>query len=250
MTEAPVAARRLTPVELDMLGFIERKFLEKAKPPTALDLYRVYGDSLASVEDVEKLLVEPLFFRALMNRNLHTYIHVETVTPTQQKREGLSALQINAITMILDFNDKRSISDKLRSLKIRTTTWANWNRDPEFNAYFKKLINQNPESYTVNLQEALFRAAERGSVDAIKLGYELTGNPIGKGQSEQAQNLELMIRRLVESVQRHVKDPILLAAIAKDFEFIKEGKLPPILVENNVEVYAATDVAIRNQLEA
>lgn len=131
---------------------------------------------------------------------------------------ALTPEQLICVNTLLDFNDTRSDSRKLKDLGIKPSTYATWKKDPAFQAY----INQRAENlFGDNLDEvhrALLDNARSGDISSIKLIYQLTGrfDPNAAGQI----NAKAIITQVLESIMRHVKDPEVIKAIAADFQLI------------------------------
>jgi len=130
----------------------------------------------------------------------------------------LSAEQLAAVNVLLDFNDSRSQAAKLRSLGIPTVKYNNWLRNPHFQEYIRfraeYLLNNTGHEAHV----ALMRNIQRGNQRSIEYYNEMIGryNP----RIQEDRNITLILVRLVEVIQRHIKDPEVLRAIAADFNDI------------------------------
>jgi hypothetical protein len=127
----------------------------------------------------------------------------------------LTAEQIAAANLMLDYTDTRSQSAKLKSAGINTQTWNGWLADPIFNRYLRSRAESLLDQVGVaEAHTALLKQTARGNVQAIKLLYEVTG----RHRDSTSLNVEFFINRVVEIIQTHVKDPETLQGIAKDFQ--------------------------------
>lgn len=141
----------------------------------------------------------------------------------------LSAEQLAAANLLLDFSDHRSHAAKLRSLGIPTTKYQNWLRIPAFQEYItyraEYLLNNSlHEAHT-----ALLKNVQRGNQKSIEFLYEITGRYSRADQQAAAQDLAIVLVRLVEVIQRHVKDPETIKAIASEFnEILPRNSTSPV----------------------
>lgn len=135
--------------------------------------------------------------------------------------------QLAAITTITNFDDRRSRSAKLQDLGISSAKFAGWMRDPEFKEVLQKISNEVIQDSVHIANEGLLKAVDRGDTNAVKYWREVTG----RASSQTELNLRLVLQRLVESIQRHVKDEAVLRSIQEDFSRITAGEaaaeLPP-----------------------
>jgi len=166
--------------------------------------------------------------KAYENESFRYGLKIRGITPPVGLRTGapvgLTDEQMAAILTVLDWEDKRTRARKLHDLGIKTSTWNGWMKDPEFRDYVMSLtVNQMQDALPV-AHESLIKAMEKGSTEAIKFFMELTGRHTG--DSATMQNVRMVITKLIESIQRHVKDPEVLANIQTDFELILRGGEP------------------------
>ncbi len=165
--------------------------------------------------DLNESLQHDIFLKALYNRG---------IKPPNVLEEGLTNEQVAAIATICNFADRRSRTAKLKSLGISVTKWQGWLKDKAFREYLHTFSAANFEDNVHVAHEGLLNAVDRGSVDAIKFYMEITGR-YTQG-SQETQNIKIVLARVIESIQRHVKDPEILRSIATDFESIMSGGNP------------------------
>lgn len=167
------------------------------------------------------------FKRALANRGIRLPRDpvddgdlVEGKTPP-----SITQQQTAAVLTVVNFNDKRSRTTKLRDLGIKVATWNGWLKDEAFRTfYFSQAAQQFGDALPI-AQEALVKAIEAGKVEGIKYYMELTGN--GPASTEATgQNVRMVIQRLVEVLQLHIQDPDVLGAIGMDFDRVLKGEVP------------------------
>ena len=130
-------------------------------------------------------------------------------------KHPLSAEQLAAANVLLDFSDSRSQGAKLRSMGIPTTKYNNWLKNPHFVRYLRTRAEDLISGTQHEAHTALLRNIQRGNQRSIEYYNEMTGryNP----RTEDTVNVALVLVRLVEVIQRHVKDPEVIKAIAAEF---------------------------------
>lgn len=195
-------AKVLTPEHKDLLTFIEQFWYERRIYPTVKAL-----EAYAEVNEISaKKLAE-------LERDLLPYIEKRGIGKKSDPR--LSELQLAAANLVLNFTDRRSATAKLKAIGVTPTQWNGWMRDVTFKNY---VAERTAELLEVNTHEAhlgLLKAVERGDSGALRLYYEMTGRIKGDSQVE---NVNLLLARLIEAIQRHVQDPEILGRISQDFE--------------------------------
>lgn len=169
------------------------------------------------------------FVNGLLNRGIDI--------PSAVDHEYLSPVQIAAVSSILNWDDKRSRSTKLKELGVSTTQWTGWQRSKKFREYLVSISSENFEDAVDHAHEGLLKAVDKGNTEAIKYFMEVTGRYTAS--NAEVMNLKVVMTRLIESIQRNVNDPIILAAIERDFELILGGAQPPQAIENGHKAYEA-----------
>lgn len=160
---------------------------------------------------------------------LFTHLGLEPVKAALERRgislpgtiQGLSAEQLAVANVILDFTDDRPQKKKLADFNISTQRYNGWLKQPAFQQY----IRGRAEALLGNVQHeahaALLKNVQRGDLNSIKLYYELTGRWSPRTQGDV--NVQLLIMRVIESVQKNVKDPVAIQAIANDIAAFLPG---------------------------
>lgn len=150
----------------------------------------------------------------------------------KKNQTGLTDKQLAVVETILNPMDKRGHKEKLGTLGVRSTTYQGWMSNKTFTDYMSKRAEDMFGGSMHLAQEALVRKVMRGDIGAIKLYMEMNGK-IGKTQ-ESVTDLKLLLLRVTESLQRHIKDPAILQAIASDMREINEGHSPVPITRGEV----------------
>lgn len=125
---------------------------------------------------------------------------------------SLTQRQMAAASLMMNTMDRRSNEKKLRDLGISTEEWNNWIQNASFAEYLRE---RSEVLISHSLHEAhmgLLRGVAQGNTASIKLYYEMTGryNP----QEEANVNIRLLIGQVLEAIQKHVRNPDTLNALA------------------------------------
>lgn len=193
----------MTPVEIRGLAEIEQYWHKHGKFPKV-----VFTEGF----DLDKALDKESFMRGLFNRG---------ITPPNNDPE-LSDSQLAAIMTVVDINDRRSTRVKLKEIGVNQQTWQGWMRDKNFRDYLHHLSSKNFEDALHIAHQGLLSSVEKGDVSAIKYWNELTGRAV----SPEVQNARILISRIVQVIQTHVKDERILMDISRDFERVMRGEQP------------------------
>ncbi len=175
--------------------------------------------------DIVDNLKHETFHLALMKRGIKVPIIVDRSSSAVMP-DGLTAEQVAAITTVINFEDRRPRSVKLREMGITTTQWGGWLKDAEFKEFLHQMTTTHLQDVLHVANEGLLHAVERGDTNAIKFYYELTGRHTQESGS--MHNLKVVLAKVIESIQRNVKDPAVLRAISADFELILAGGTPVV----------------------
>lgn len=214
----------LTLDEFKIVTWVEQTWNITGKFPTVLELKDQFP------EFNSKLLNKPVFMKAMENRG------IGVPSKTEVAKGELSEEQLAAILSITDYHDKRTQSAKLRALGVSTVKWNGWMRDARFKHYVHNLSASVFDDAIHVAQMGLAKRLEAGDVNAAKFYMELTGR-FNSGESTQLENLNLVIARLTEVLQIHIKDPDVLRLIYRDLDTALNGKQAqpePISIESQI----------------
>lgn len=177
-------------------------------------------DATREADLLQQLKLTRQFRAALKDRG----ITFNPLDPSGSTEWGqLSPEQIAAIAVLTNFADTRPQGLKLNQLGVTPEQIQGWMVNPHFKSALtaradEQLNNIYPEAVT-----SLNRRIKGGNVAAIKFYFELTG----RAQTPEIVNLKLAMQHLIEAVQKHVQDPAVLQAIARDFEAIESLSSTP-----------------------
>lgn len=212
----------LTPEHIKAIAFIESYYyMHDGKFPTRA----AFHNQIPSF-DINAALQHKTFRISLMNRGIDP-----PVGPLNDDRLnvpiGLTKEQLAAIVVIVNFEDKRSRTTKLKDLGITPSQWQGWLKQKAFRSFLLELSGANLQYAEYIANEALVRAMDRNDINAVKFYHELNGRYKPASQTPQAQNIRIILARVIEAIQRHISDASILQAIGEDFEAILNDEIEP-----------------------
>jgi hypothetical protein len=130
----------------------------------------------------------------------------------------LTQRQMAAASAMLNLTDRRSDEKKLRDIGVSTEEFSNWLQDNMFAEYMRQRSEVMISNSIHEAHMGLMRGVRQGNTASIKLYYELTGryNP----NEEQQVNIRILIAKMLEVIQKHVRNPETLNALAVEFSQI------------------------------
>lgn len=195
------------------LNWYEQQWHSTGELPTPSQLQSNYSWKFKSLSQARAWLDSPLIKRAFHNRGL--------INSTQANSD-LDSRQLAAILLVANLSDRRGLKTKLNSVGVTLTQWNAWKKQKIFQEFLEQQLNKDLDTSLDAAFRGLHVGMDKGDPRAVQLYLELTG----RQPTEVERNYRQAIARIVESVQRHVKDPQIIAAIARDFEQIEQGRSP------------------------
>ena len=192
----------LSQAEYEILNFIEQEYMLSRHLPTVEVISEKTG---IPADRIRKLWEREDFKTAVRVRGVDT-----RVSPTGI----LTAEQLMLANTLLDFSDTRSHKKKLQDLGISSQTYQGWLRDPAFQGYMVQRAENLLPDVTAEAHLALVDNVRRGDLGSIKLYYEMTGRWSSKTVGEL--NVEFLLMKVLEAVQKHVSDPKILENISDE----------------------------------
>lgn len=207
--------------EYELVSLIEQEYHLSGCVPTK----EVCLSKLAmSSKKYDSLYARDDFRNALISRGISLKILNGEVS-----NGVLTAQQLIAINTLLDLNDNRSDSKKLRDLGIATTTFQGWTRDPAFQEYWTRRTEALFGDALNEANRAIYDNVKRGDLGSIKLLFEMTGRWSSKPVAEM--NIEWVLTKIMEILTKHITDEATLMAISNDLLGVQQEVVP---VANNV----------------
>lgn len=161
----------------------------------------IMGHFKFTLEQVQILNVAPFWVKSCERRGIRL-----------PSSSGLSPEQVAAISLIANFTDRRSIPAKCAALGITEEQLNGWYADPAFKQELAIRVDASLDNSFPEVQASLIKQIQKGNFPAIKFYYEITG----RAQTPEQINLKLALLKVQEAIQKHVKDPEVLAAISAE----------------------------------
>lgn len=196
----------LSAEEYEVLNYVEQTYYLNGMVPSAAAIAEQLGLS-SSV--VSKFYNSEKFKSAIGARG----IRLEGVSGSSSKGV-LTTEQLICVQTLLDTSDTRSERKKLADLGISSQTYQGWLRDPGFAEYRRQRAENLLSEVLPDAHQALGDNVRRGDLGSIKLVYEMTGRWSSKTVGEL--NVEFLLMKIIEAVQKHVRDPEIVASIAEE----------------------------------
>lgn len=198
----------LEPWQRDMVNYVERIHSVTGAFPDdedTLAYLRLLKHEI-NEEDIDNAKENPLFQASMQSRGivLDGYF--------------ISARQLAAVSAMLNLVDRRSDEKKLRDLGISTEEWSTWMLNKNFAEYVKQRSENMLENNLHMAHMGLMRGVNQGNTASIQLYYKLTGRY--DPDQEQNVNIRLVIGKVLEAIQKHVRDPNKLNALAVEMSQI------------------------------
>lgn len=129
----------------------------------------------------------------------------------------LTERQIAAVAVLTNFSDPRNPVARIAELGIGELELQGWYSNPAFTNYLKTRAEDVFENVSPVATVELARLIQKGNFPAIKFYYEITG----QAQSQETIDVKKALQVIIEAVQKHVKDPELLQAIANEVQAVR-----------------------------
>lgn len=188
--------------QIDAVNFIEKQHNTTGGVPTpsAIIEHLRFLKHKINEHHIEALVENPLFIASMQSRGINL------------KDNVITARQMAAVSVMLNLTDRRSDEKKLRDIGVSTEEYTTWMLNRNFAEYVRQRSEMMVENSVHLAHMGLLRGVNQGNTASIKLYYEMTGryNPDAENQV----NVRLLIGRVLEAIQKHVRDPHTLNSLA------------------------------------
>jgi hypothetical protein len=186
------------------MGWFEMYWHENRRYPSNEEIMDRFG---ASLQQVQTLNRHRFWLESLDRRGI--------------ERPGcgleLSDKQVAAIAMITNFNILEPLPIKLASIGVTEEELDGWYKNPLFKRALQNRADSVLDNVSIDADVELARAIKKGDFRAIKFYFEITG----KANSQEVVDVRRAMQVLIEAVQKHVKDPEVLEAIATEVQSLR-----------------------------
>lgn len=162
------------------------------------------------------------FEKVLANESLAKYLDERAVPNKHKPQPKLTPKQLDFLRLVLDPNDNRLLSMKMKECRVSAAEHASWMRDATFSKLVREETTKQLENGRTAVLRALTREASSGNIRAIQFYMELTGEYVPRSQGPAVSvNVHSDVRNLTQGIleilQRHVP-PATLMLVADEFE--------------------------------
>jgi hypothetical protein len=212
----------LSPVARELVLFIERFHSLTGVAPERVGMtdYLVSIGHKVSATELTNILKDPLFKRSMDVRGI-------IMDSQYVANKKLTQRQMTAAAMMSSVVDRRSEGKRLSDLGISTTEWSTWMLDETFVRYYEGRVEKMLANSVSAAHLGLMRGVNNGNVQAIKLLYEIT-NRYNPAQEDQV-NVRVLLNRVIEVIQKHVKDPEILTNMARELTQVVAIEAPAVV---------------------
>lgn len=212
--------RRLDEKQVKVLSIIDQLFWETGYAPTHETISERLG---FGIDYIKKCYKNETFRQALIVRGVD-------LNPEASKL-ALQPKQVMLANLLLNAHDRRSVREKLEQVEVSSQQYNAWLRQPAFSDYLRKRAEAVFKSADWEAYQSVVDGVRSKDLNATKFFFELRGLYSPRVQIDV--NVETVIVQVVEVIQRHVKDPHVLTAIANDIEKIINPKRQELKEQEN-----------------
>jgi len=223
-SEALVNDSKLTVEQYQMLLYFEQYYWRRGVLPS----YKALVDEGIELDESEYLeaYTNIRFIDGLRGRGIPE--HLLTDKPGSFTGRILTEQQLTVANVMLDILDKRSRLKKLTELGVSTAEYNGWLRDPVYRSYCLARAEELLDSNQHVAHMSLIDRVQQGDLGAIKYFNQMTGRYREKSEAGVQINVannygDDKLIAVVEIIQKHVKDPEVLAAIGADILALRGG---------------------------
>jgi hypothetical protein len=196
----------LTPAEKELISYYDMQWFLVHRVPTVEQVTEHLRNKFPKLRhtSVNYYLNRAPVQKALKDRGIPFEQHTqEQLTPTQVAV---------AVTM-MNFADTRTNADKLDSLGVNSSQYYAWLNDPAFKNMIENLADQNLANIRPTAIGEFTKKINEGDWQAVKYYLDVTGAAAPESEGPTS---KVLLQMIIEIIQKHVKDPATIAAIAQD----------------------------------
>lgn len=180
-----------------ILPWVETFWHTHKRYPTDTELSNQFG---FNADDLLRLRASKFYNECLKNRGI------------SQNETFFTEKQVAAISLITNFTDKRSVNAKLAGIGVTPEMYQGWLSNNAFKRELQSRADEVLDNVYPEAQTALANKVRSGDVPALKFYYEITG----RASSPEAINLKLVMAKMLEAIEKHVKDPEIKMLISQE----------------------------------
>lgn len=223
------AREALTAAEKELIGYYDINWALKHYVPTITEVTEFLKKKHKNITEIS---VNYYLQRRLVIKGLDA----RGIPWRQHSQNELTNQQVAVATVMMNFSDVRSNTDKLAQLGVLPDTYNAWLRDPQFKALVDSLADQNLANIRPTAVTEFTKKINSGDWNAIKYWLDTTGE-----MQQDAPQSEVLLRMLIEIIQKHVKDPEIIIAIAQDIKLAAANRTLEVVAPRAIESHVVED---------
>lgn len=185
----------------DVIGFVEQYYHENYSLPSPKDLqlrFRGYAECPRYLQNWNPILA-----------SIKEQLSVRGLPEFNESQGYLAPEFVTAVHLILNYQDRRTIPAKLKSIGVTTAKWSSWLKKPKYKEYYKEKCQLIfTDEFQAEAQRSLMNSVVAGDLQAVKYYNEVTG--IYRPQESATQNvIATLITALFEILTRHVSAEVI-----------------------------------------
>lgn len=149
----------------------------------------------------------------------------------QHSQDELTEAQVAAAVTVMNNIGSKTTEETLDLLGIPTATYYAWLKDPVFKNLIDNLADQNLANIRPAAINEFTKKINQGDWNAIKYWMETTGELTDKDRPQS----EVLLRMIVEIIQKHVKDPEIIVAIAEDIKLASANRTLEVAMQPSID---------------
>lgn len=221
---------KLTAKENELIKFYEIQWLLSMRVPTVDEVAAYIKQSLTSTN---YYLQRPPVIKALDQRGIPFRQHTQ---------EELTSTQIATASLMMNPADDRPAAVKLDALGVLPSTYQAWLNDPKF----QNLVETLSQRALGNIKPTAIAEYTKKIHEGDKTVLLHYMDNTGVVKTTEAPQSEVLIRMLIEIIQKHVQDPEKIMAIAQDIKLATANRTLEAVVTTTASDISVADA--RKQL--
>ena len=214
----------LTPAQKALIDFYEFQWMLKHTVPT---IEQVVNHLRKDRPNIRQTSINYY----LTQKNVIAALDKRGIPWRQHSQEELTDQQRAAALTVMNMMDDRPIAQKLDELGILPATYYAWLNDPVFKNFVESMAENNKLNIRPHAVTEFTKKINQGDWNAIKYYLDVTG----EFANSDAPQSEVLLRMLIEIIQKHVKDPAIIMAIANDIKLASANRTLEVATQPALE---------------
>lgn len=207
-------------------------------PITVETLCMQANPTVVTAKLASELLINDKFLNALDARGIRLPEH-----------EGLSSMQLHALSIYMDMSVSLTHAAKLRAMGITDSVWRGWNQQAAFSARLSEIAEERLQASTPVALQRIAEGVDSGDRKFIELQLEMTNR---HDRRKETVDLNKILMLIFNVIDEEIKDPATLERVGERMKKLHDQGLlggPVVPVPRNA-VARPTEVASITTIES